>query len=46
MHYEGMTEKEAEEELKRIEEDNKIIMPEGMDFFGGKDEKDKEEVEV
>ena len=31
LHYED---KEAQEELLKIQEDNKIIKPEGMDFFG------------
>jgi len=35
MDYEGMTEEEADEELLMIAEDNKQVMPEGMDFFNG-----------
>ncbi len=32
--YEGMTETEAKIEMQRIQEENKIIMPEGIDFMG------------
>jgi A118 family predicted phage portal protein len=34
VRYLEYTEEEAQEELARVKEDNKIIMPEGVDFFG------------
>lgn len=33
--YENMSEQEAEEELKRMKEENKTVLPEGLDFYGG-----------
>lgn len=36
LHYEDA---EIEEELQKIQENNKIVQPEGMDFFGINDEK-------
>lgn len=32
--YLEYTEEEAKEELARVKEDNKLVMPEGIDFFG------------
>jgi len=37
MELKGMSEEEAQEELSKIEADNKIILPEGMDFMGMND---------
>jgi len=35
LDYLGLTEKQAEDEMKRIKEETKVILPEGLDFFGG-----------
>jgi A118 family predicted phage portal protein len=42
--YECYTEKEAEKELQRINEENKIIMPESVDLMNGEEEVEETEV--
>ncbi len=41
--YLGYTEDQIEEELLKIQEENKIILPEGLDFFGTDTEEETEE---
>ena len=40
LHYEDA---EIQEELTKIKEDNKIVQPEGLDFFGMNNKQDDEE---
>ena len=42
LHYEDA---EIQEELAKIKEDNKIVQPEGLDFFGMDKQKDEEETQ-
>lgn len=42
LHYE---EAEVTDEIEKIKEDNKIITPEGIDFFGNNDNEDEEKEE-
>ena len=40
LHYEDA---EIQEELTKIKDDNKIVRPEGLDFFGMNNKQDDEE---
>ena len=43
LHYEDS---EIQEEMAKIESENKLVQPEGMDFFGMKQDVETQETEV
>ena len=43
LHYE---ESEIQEEIAKIQDENKLVQPEGMDFFGMKQETEVQDEEV